>query len=69
LYLRDAGEWAPEPAMAKDFLSSTAAIEFCLQHKLVGVQIVLKFADQKHDIVFPLRGHGYHKAHGPRDVR
>jgi hypothetical protein len=34
-----------------DFVSSTAALEFCSANQLAGVQIVLKFDGEKYDIV------------------
>ena len=36
-----------------DFVSSTAALEFCAANKLAGVQVVLKFEGEKFDIVLP----------------
>jgi len=37
-----------------DFLSSTAAIDFCVTNKLAGVQLVLKFEEERYDIVLPV---------------
>jgi hypothetical protein len=37
-----------------DFLSSTAAIDFCVKNRLNNLQLVLKFDEQKYDIVLPL---------------
>ena len=37
-----------------DFLSSTAAIDFCVTNKLGGVQLVLKFEEHRYDIVLPV---------------
>jgi hypothetical protein len=37
-----------------DFLSSTAAIDFCVTNKLSGVQLVLKFEEHRYDIVLPV---------------
>ncbi len=34
-----------------DFVSSSAAMEFCGLNKLSDVQVVLKFEEQKYDIV------------------
>ena len=39
---------------AMDFVSSTAAIDFCAINKLSGVQLVLKFDEEKYDIVLPV---------------
>jgi hypothetical protein len=44
-----------------DFLSSTAAIEFCELNRMDYIQIVLKFEQEKFDIVmqgFPLAEQG-----------
>jgi len=53
-YLQDIGVWTRDPTLALDFLSSTRAIEFCATHKVLGVQLVLKFEEQHYDIVLPL---------------
>ncbi len=37
-----------------DFLSSTSAIDFCVANKINGVQLVLKFEEQRYDIVLPV---------------
>jgi hypothetical protein len=54
LYFKDVGAWIREPAEAMDFLSSTAAIDFCTANKISGVQLVLKFEEQRYDIVMPV---------------
>lgn len=54
LYLKDAGVTTHDPAEAMDFLSSTQAINFCGAHKIIGMQIVLKFHEQHFDIVLPM---------------
>jgi len=54
LYFRDVGAWDPDPAQAMDFLSSTSAIDFCVANKINGVQLVLKFEEQRYDIVLPV---------------
>jgi hypothetical protein len=54
LYFKDIGAWSREPAEAMDFLSSTSAMEFCQVNKIADVQLVLKFEEQKCDIVLPL---------------
>lgn len=54
LYLKDVGLTTPSAADAMDFLSSTQAIEFCTAHKIVGMQIVLRFDEQHYDIVLPM---------------
>jgi hypothetical protein len=54
LYFKDIGAWSREPAEAMDFLSSTSAIDFCVLNKITGVQLVLKFEEQRYDIVLPV---------------
>jgi len=61
LYFKDRGAWTRAAAEALDFLCSTKAIDFCLANRISGVQIVLKFDEQRYDIVLPVvadgRGH------------
>ncbi len=59
LYLKDVGFTTPSAADAMDFLSSTQAIEFCAAHKIVGMQIVLRFDEQHYDIVLPMMAERY----------
>jgi hypothetical protein len=54
LYFKDIDSWARDSSEAMDFLSSTAAIDFCVSNKLSGVQLVLKFEEQQYDIVLPV---------------
>jgi hypothetical protein len=54
LYFQDVGAWTPDSALAMDFLSSTAAIDFCVANKINSVQLVLKFDEQRCDIVMPV---------------
>jgi hypothetical protein len=62
LYFKDIQSWTRVSSEGMDFLSSTAAIDFCTRNKLKGVQLVLKFEEQKYDIVLPVlhrpTGHG-----------
>ncbi len=37
-----------------DFLSSTAAIDFCVANHISDVQLVLKFEEEQYDIVLPV---------------
>lgn len=55
LYFKDVGAWVRNSPGALDFVSSTAAIDFCVTNKLSDVQLVLKFEEQKYDIVLPVR--------------
>jgi hypothetical protein len=54
LYFKDIDAWTLHSLGAMDFLSSTAAIDFCTVNKLKGVQLVLKFDEQRYDIVMPV---------------
>ena len=53
LYFKDVDSWTGDASEATDFVSSTAAIEFCAANKLDSVQVVLKFEDEKYEIVLP----------------
>ncbi len=55
LYFKDIDSWVRQSHEAMDFVSSTAAIDFCVANKLSGVQLVLKFDEQQYDIVLPVR--------------
>jgi hypothetical protein len=54
LYFKDIHAWVEASSEAMDFLSSTAAIEFCEANRLSGLQLVLKFDEQRCDIVMPI---------------
>jgi hypothetical protein len=53
LYYEDIDSWTADSSAARDFVSSTAALDFCAANKLLGVQLVLKFDSEKHEIVLP----------------
>jgi hypothetical protein len=53
LYFEAPESWTSDAAEAMDFVSSSAALDYCASNKLVGVQIVLKFEEEKHEIVLP----------------
>ena len=54
LYFSELGAWTDVPADAMDFVSSTKAIDFCVANRISGVQLVLKFEQQLHEIVLPV---------------
>ena len=54
LYFKDIGSWAKESSDAMDFMSSTAAIDYCLTNRIMDVQLVLKFDEHHYDIVLPV---------------
>ena len=68
LYFKDVGAWVPHGAEAMDFVSSTAAIDFCVANRLTRVQVVLKFDEQKYDIVLPVRPGGESQAERPSEA-
>jgi hypothetical protein len=53
LYFKDIDHWTANTSEAMDFVSSTAALDFCAVNHLAGMQIVLKFDGEKYDIVLP----------------
>ncbi len=53
LYFEDIDSWTPDSSKAMDFVSSTAALDFCAANHLLGVQVVLKFDAEKSEIVLP----------------
>jgi hypothetical protein len=65
LYVKDMAEWAEKCKDAMDFVSSTAAIEFCAANRLTGLQLVLKFEEEKCDIVLPLQAPQTYQADRP----
>jgi len=54
LYCKNIGSWSKESSEAMDFMSSTAAIDFCITNKIMDVQLVLKFDEHHYDIVMPV---------------
>ena len=54
-YFRDIDSWVRNTSEAMDFVSSSAAIDFCVNNKLPDMQLVLKFEDQNYDIVLPVQ--------------
>jgi hypothetical protein len=54
LYFKEVDSWTRVSVEAMDFVSSTAAIDFCAVNKIDEVQVVLKFDEQKYDIVLPV---------------
>jgi hypothetical protein len=54
LYFQNIDSWVRHSSEAMDFVNSTAAIEFCVTNKLAGLQVVLKFDEQRYEIVLPI---------------
>jgi hypothetical protein len=55
LYFKDIDSWVRTGSEARDFLSSSSAIDFCVTNKLNDVHLVLKFEEHKYDIVLPVQ--------------
>jgi hypothetical protein len=54
LYFKELDSWVRQHTGAMDFVSSTAALDFCKRNKLAGVQMVLKFEEQSYELVLPV---------------
>lgn len=54
LYVKADGVWTGNVVEANDFLSSSQAIDYCVVRRLSGLQLVLKFDEQNHDIVMQM---------------
>ena len=54
LYFKDIEGWTRDQSEAMEFLSSTEAIDFCVANKLSDVQLVLRFDEEKTDIILPV---------------
>jgi len=68
LYFKDIASWTRNGSEGMDFLSSTAAIDFCTRNKVKDVQLVLKFDEQRYDIVLPVVHRPAHQADRLSDV-
>ena len=65
LYFKDIDRWAKNSSDAMDFVNSTAAIDFCASNRLTDVQLVLKFDEEKCDIVLPVLPVGHPRGDRP----
>ena len=54
LYFKDVGAWTQHPMEAMDFISSMKAIDFCVINKIFDAQLVLRFEQERYEIVMPL---------------
>ena len=52
LFLKGLAGWTDDPGEALDFEDTSRAIEFWNDNDLLKVQVVLKYNDKKHDVVF-----------------
>ena len=62
LYFKESGVWTRDAAEGMEFLSSTQATDYCIANHISDVQIVLRFEEQHHDIVLPVRSRCAHRA-------
>jgi hypothetical protein len=53
LYLKDVDLWTGDRSEAMEFVSSTTAIDFCKINRLDAVQVVLRFEEERYEIVLP----------------
>jgi hypothetical protein len=53
LYLKDVDIWTADRSEAMEFVSSTTALDFCQLNKLDAVQVVLRFEEERCEIVLP----------------
>jgi hypothetical protein len=68
LYFKDNGAWTHESSDSMDFISSTAALDFCATNKLSDVQLVFRFDGEKCDIVRPVVLAGEPQLDQPRQM-
>ena len=54
LYFKDVGAWTQSTTEALDFISSMKAIDFCVINKIYDAQLVLRFEQERYEIVMPL---------------
>lgn len=52
-YFKSPGQWTASTREAYDFKSSLNARSYCVRCKMPGLQIRLKFEEDKYDIVLP----------------
>ena len=54
LFLKDENTWTPDHLEAREFQSSSNAAELCSIHKITGVHLVLRFAEEHVQFTMPL---------------
>jgi hypothetical protein len=50
LFLKADGVWVSEKEAAKDFVNCTPAIDYCVEHKIKDVRLLLSFGDNQYDL-------------------
>ena len=53
-YFANVGKWTSDPEKAFVFKDSRSAIQFCLNHELADMQIVLKGPEARYDVQVPV---------------
>ena len=53
-YFQDMERWTAKPEQALVFQNTQSAIQFCREHDLSDMQVVLKFPDDKFDVEVPV---------------
>ena len=53
-YFANVGRWTSDPEKAHIFKDSRSAIQFCLNHDLGEMQVVLKGPEERYDVQFPV---------------
>jgi hypothetical protein len=53
-YLKELDAWTSLSARALEFDDSTAAIQFCLDHELRNMRVVLHFPEFDYDVHLPV---------------
>jgi hypothetical protein len=56
-YFANLGKWTSDPEKAYVFKDSRSAIQFCLNHELSDMQVVLKGSDDRFDVQVPVGLH------------
>jgi len=53
-YFSNVGRWTSDPEKAFAFKDSRSAIQFCLNHDLADMQVVLKGPEERFDVQVPV---------------
>jgi len=53
-YMQKPEGWTGNPEQASAFPDTRSAIQFCREHDLADMQVVLKFPDERFDVQLPV---------------
>jgi hypothetical protein len=53
-YLQKPEGWTRNPEQATAFPDTRSAVQFCREHDLADMQVVLKFPDERFDVQLPV---------------